>query len=528
MKNFIIFTIVLLLSLSLYGQDQLVILKNLNSDTKHSYRVIRQVSDDYIALINSNELKSLQTNNISYTVLDNNPSQNSYFLISNNPKQIHNLNKYAKILKEYDRFVLLRVTKENFEDIHDLPLRKEELDLIPLDLKNVQQETKKEASSHRNQIIHNILGKVSLDTMRNTVKRLQSFESRHFTAADNKNNVIPYLVNKLERYCDTVFLQNVNGGAPNVIGLRYGKKDSSRTKHCLLGAHLDGVMRPGAKYKAAGADDNGSGVAAVIECARVFKDYPFENTIAFTLFNGEEVGLLGSEKMAQDMKRNGHTIIGGAITYDMIGHSTPTTRNLVQVEGFDNMQSNIDFVQKYMQNIVDTYTKMKTYQYLKGFASDHVSFNKAGYVSVLLIEREYEHPAYHKDFDTLDCPDGFNDMELFVNITKTGTAAIADLAVPMDISDISKDIQEVMNGITITAASRKTIHVQLPRIINKETMIKVFSANGKLVHSVRNPQQVNKTLMVTLPDNQQRFVSGTYFVHVIIDGHTVTEKAVLF
>lgn len=56
----------------------------------------------------------------------------------------------------------------------------------------------------------------------------------------------------------------------------------------LIGAHFDAVPN------APGADDNGSGVAGLLEIARVLKDRPMRRTVRFALYNLEEVGLVGS------------------------------------------------------------------------------------------------------------------------------------------------------------------------------------------------------------------------------------------
>lgn len=60
----------------------------------------------------------------------------------------------------------------------------------------------------------------------------------------------------------------------------------------LIGAHFDAV--PGSP----GADDNGTGVAGLLEIARLLKDHPRPRTIAFALYNLEEVGLVGARRHA--------------------------------------------------------------------------------------------------------------------------------------------------------------------------------------------------------------------------------------
>lgn len=85
----------------------------------------------------------------------------------------------------------------------------------------------------------------------------------------------------------------------------------------ILAAHFDAV--PGSP----GADDNGTGVATVLEAARVLKDAPMQRTVRLIFFNLEEVGLVGSRAYVQrikpDLDAKKYTILGMA-SIDMIGY----------------------------------------------------------------------------------------------------------------------------------------------------------------------------------------------------------------
>src|SRR4029079_6314835 len=90
---------------------------------------------------------------------------------------------------------------------------------------------------------------------------------------------------------------------------------------------------------APGSDDDGSGVAAVLELARVFATRPTEATIIFVAVAGEEQGLFGSAFMAAQLKAAG-TDIQGMFSNDIIGtgdahDGTPNDRFTVRlfVEG---------------------------------------------------------------------------------------------------------------------------------------------------------------------------------------------------
>ncbi|MCC6425544.1 MAG: M20/M25/M40 family metallo-hydrolase [Phycisphaerales bacterium] len=84
----------------------------------------------------------------------------------------------------------------------------------------------------------------------------------------------------------------------------------------LIGAHFDAVA------KSPGADDNGSGTAALLEVARVLKDHPMKRTVRLVFFNLEEIGLVGSRQYAANFAANKESKerIVGMVSLEMIGY----------------------------------------------------------------------------------------------------------------------------------------------------------------------------------------------------------------
>lgn len=125
----------------------------------------------------------------------------------------------------------------------------------------------------------------------------------------------------------------------NVIGVLQGAKHEDEV--VIVGAHYDTTPdNPG-------ADDNASGVAAVLEAARVLSRYTFDKTIVFVNFDQEEPGLLGSQVFVFGGGLPASKKIVGAINMDMIGYysDSPNTQQIPQ--GYDAI-----FPQQY-KNIKD-------------------------------------------------------------------------------------------------------------------------------------------------------------------------------
>ena len=87
-----------------------------------------------------------------------------------------------------------------------------------------------------------------------------------------------------------------------------------------LGAHYDTV--PGS----AGADDNASAVAGLLEIARMYSDLACGRTVRFCLFGAEESGLRGSHAHVDAIKRNENERVEGILVFEMIGYRTRQPR----------------------------------------------------------------------------------------------------------------------------------------------------------------------------------------------------------
>ncbi|MGB4966537.1 MAG: M28 family metallopeptidase [Microgenomates group bacterium] len=225
----------------------------------------------------------------------------------------------------------------------------------------------------------------------------------------------------------TFSLSGVNSA--NIIA-RLAGKDTS--KYYIVTAHLDSTAAlSGTNDPAPGADDNGSGTAAVLETARVLKSMGSQLTssVEFVLFSGEEQGLYGSDYYTSRI--TDPSAVQGVFNMDMVGWNQPGRGECVQFGYLARNGGNI--LSEAAQNIDRTHNiQLKADSVLTNImASDHGSFVRKGMKAILIAEcvlmeggRGTVQPNYHS---TRDKPDTLNYAQI-EKTAKTVVGTVIDLA----------------------------------------------------------------------------------------------------
>ena len=181
----------------------------------------------------------------------------------------------------------------------------------------------------------------------------------------------------------------------NIIGTHQGYNKSS-TQIIIFNAHYDTVkISPG-------ADDDASGVAAVLAAARVLSQFQFEHTLRFIAFSGEEQGLLGSASYARGAYENNDSILV-ALNADMIGHTeTPEGGNTLRIYGTRDVSWILDLVEAINNDYGFNYVFNRgTIQPGGGGGSDYYSFLQYGFDALAFFEYEWN-THMHTARDTID------------------------------------------------------------------------------------------------------------------------------
>lgn len=192
--------------------------------------------------------------------------------------------------------------------------------------------------------IEKIIQDISKENVEEILMKLEAFQTRHVFSSDKEGFGIKASADWIhEKFTAanprlTVFFDDYDlpaqGGRlnrditmRNVVAVLPGRETGENERIFLVNAHYDSYARAAGEQSsrdnfdnfAPGINDDGSGIAALIEMARVLARYEFDATIYFAAFAGEEVGLVGSTLLAARLK-NEEKNINGVITLDMIGN----------------------------------------------------------------------------------------------------------------------------------------------------------------------------------------------------------------
>lgn len=189
--------------------------------------------------------------------------------------------------------------------------------------------------------IHRSILRISSDSIETYIHTLVGFHTRHnlSTQSDTEKGIgaaARWINSKISNWIPLsngrLSVENITytAGGPgtrlerqveltNVMAVLQG----TGKQEILVLAHYDSRVNDNndSTSFAPGANDNGSGVACLLESIRVMADTPLNATIRFLFLSGEEHGLLGAAAMAEIAEKEEWNVTA-VINYDMIGNTT--------------------------------------------------------------------------------------------------------------------------------------------------------------------------------------------------------------
>lgn len=319
---------------------------------------------------------------------------------------------------------------------------------------------------------------VSRDSMRVHLERLQAFGSR-YALSDSCRAAERYLHDYFESVgLDSVAFDTVPGqGVPmrNVLGFVRGSVNPA--VRIMIGAHLD-AMSEDPLHCAPGMEDNGSGVAVVMEAARILAGSHPRYTLEFVAFTGEELSYLGSEHLAAKYETD-HVPIVAFLNLDMIAWRG----------GAYGMKVICDSITRPLAEahatVARLYTKLDPEIVQRvPLHSDNYPFQIRGIPAISYIER-FEHDTdgykwYHSCSDSLH----HLDLDLAAEIAQAGTATLLAF---QDLPDPSMSGVDPRRLARSKATLRRTadgyeldFDVSSPRFVE----LSVLDLSGKVVRNL--------------------------------------------
>lgn len=260
----------------------------------------------------------------------------------------------------------------------------------------------------------------------------------------------------------------------NVVAAKPGTRTPE--KIVIIGAHFDGISRRAEDGRislldkdnpAPAADDNATGVAAILAAARALSPQEFDCTLRFIAFSAEEGGIFGSAHYAAESARKGEDIVA-VINVDMLGYVYQEPGDL---DIFANKKS--AWLLDRITNHAPVYApELSVYRIINDSydGSDHAPFWNNGYPAVCFMEDYYpSNRLYHSSQDTLETIH----FPFFLNNVKLAVGSFAELA-SIHVPDKSAvPLAMIGKGVDWEKDSGQRFLVTISSLLNQANVIDI-------------------------------------------------------
>jgi len=351
------------------------------------------------------------------------------------------------------------------------------------------------------------LKQISAEKIRANIEKLASFQTRSTLSAQDQASIAAghgigaarkWIKSEFERYSRDCggrlevktdsFTEQPADRIPkpteitNVYAVLKGTDPENAKRVVLVTGHYDSRNSDTLDTTgvAPGANDDASGTAVSLECARVLSRLKFPATIIFLTVAGEEQGLNGSHHFAQMAKSEGWNI-EAVLNNDIVGgdrnsqqdpsvvrvfsEGVPSAATDTELKLIRNLGGESDSpsrqIARYVGEVGRTYVVglkptlvFRLDRYLRG--GDHISFNQQGFAAVRFTEYREDYHHQHQNVRTEngieygDVPK-FVNFDYVANVSRLNAATLASLAsAPAPPDKVRLVTKELENDSTLT------------------------------------------------------------------------------
>lgn len=459
MKHFLSFVLFLLISSTIMAGNLVMIKTSGFAETKQLFKdnslQINYYRDNLIIGTTENPVAG-------WTILDRNAWAGGieYYLLYVTPEIRESYSvkvaELGDVIGQEDDFLLLRISQSK------VPMLQPAYNDGMIHINNTVAKLPSKSFSYTDgtldfdPFVAQVVAEVNQTNLQNTVQHLEDYGTRNCyqpTSVDAQN----WIKAQFESFGLPVEIMDfpMSGGnaSDNVIATKVGSVYPD--EFVIIGAHYDSYSYSGA---APGADDNATGIAGVIEAARILSQYDIDRTVVFCAFSGEEYGLYGSDAYATRCNNDDMNILG-YFNIDMSGYlqsgSYIHTDVIAPASAAPLKQFYTDVCAIYLPDfIVESGA-------LSGGDSDHTSFNQNGYMGIFPFEDSQNYsPHIHSSNDLIGpSVNNFTQVKIFTQASIAGVVSMANrLLPPQNLVGIPGDAKVTLSWDAVANISQYNIY----------------------------------------------------------------------
>lgn len=379
-------------------------------------------------------------------------------------------------------------------------------------------------------LIDAMVKEISADSLKSTMYKLVSFGTRNTLSTQGNTSrgigaARQWILSKFEEYAKnsegrlTAFIDTITYvpdgkrvnrpiNLGNVVATLKGT-DPNDHRLFIMSAHMDNMRTSvmDSVGDAPGADDDGSGTVAVMECARIMSKHGFPATIIFVTVAGEEQGLIGAYYMAKKAKKENWSI-EAVLNNDIMGSNNSNETSIIEntkLRVFSEGLSVLDtgraalqirslglendgrsrqlarYIKEIAERYIDNMQVVMVYRndrFLRG--GDHTAYVENGYAAVRFTEMNENYTRQHQDVRNEngiaygDLPEHI-DFEYLRKNTGVNLSSLANLAkAPAIPEDVKVDVKKLSNTTFLYWKAPKTGITKGYYILMRETTSPVW------------------------------------------------------